>query len=126
MLEGSFTSQPSARTSTPSLRNSSAACRQRSFLRAQRTRSAPISARPSAICLPRPTEPPVTMATRPLRSKICFACILPLVQQPARQACHAALELYHSRFFTGPTCLFDLVLYHIGIQQVYPWHIAIG
>src|SRR5260370_38850977 len=72
MLAGCLTSHPSARTSTPSFCNSSAACRQRSFLRAQSTRFAPISASPSAICRPRPTEPPVTMATRPVRSNICL------------------------------------------------------
>src|SRR5882724_2442234 len=69
MLAGSFTSQPSARTSTPSFCSSSAACRQRSFFRAQRTSFAPISAKPSAICRPSPTDPPVTIATRPERSK---------------------------------------------------------
>src|SRR5580658_5203009 len=70
MLAGSLTSQPSARTLTPAACNWEAACWQRSFLRAQRTRLAPISARPSAIWRPRPTEPPVMMATRPVRSKI--------------------------------------------------------
>src|SRR5579859_1145346 len=69
MLSGSLTSQPSARTSTPSFCSSPAACRHRSFLRAQSTRFAPISAKPSAICRPSPTDPPVTIAARPERSK---------------------------------------------------------
>src|SRR5271168_5186442 len=70
MLAGSFTSQPKARVRTPIFCSSSAACWQRSFLRAQSTRLAPISAKPSAIWRPRPTEPPVMTATRPVRSNI--------------------------------------------------------
>src|SRR5216684_1928481 len=63
-----FTSQPRAKVFTPTCLNSSAACSQRSFLRAQSTTLAPISAKPSAIWRPSPTEPPVMIATRPLRS----------------------------------------------------------
>src|SRR6266446_10944000 len=71
-LPGFFTSQPSAWVLTPSWRNSSAARWHRSCLRAQSTRFAPISARPSAIWRPSPTDPPVMMATRPLRLKSSF------------------------------------------------------
>ncbi len=67
-LSGSFTSQASARTSAPPARSSSAACSHRGSLRAHKTRRAPASASPSAICRPSPTEPPVTTATRPVRS----------------------------------------------------------
>src|ERR1700739_64020 len=69
MLAGSLTSHPSASVLTPSCFSSSAACSHRSFFLAQSTRFAPISAKPSAICRPSPTDPPVTIATRPERSK---------------------------------------------------------
>src|SRR6266852_5320867 len=69
MSAGFLTSQASASVFTPSVCSSSAACTQRSFFRAQSTTLAPISASASAICRPRPIEPPLTMATRPLISK---------------------------------------------------------
>src|SRR5271168_3996889 len=76
MLTGFLTSQASASVFIPNRFNSSAAFSHRSFLRAQRTRFAPISARPSAICRPSPTPPPVTIATRPVRSKSCLTLVL--------------------------------------------------
>src|SRR5580692_12434404 len=79
MLAGSLTSQARGRTLTPAASNSEAACRQRSFLRAQRTRCAPISASPSAIWRPRPTAPPVMIATRPVRPKILEVVTLGVV-----------------------------------------------
>src|ERR1700719_693607 len=69
MSAGFFTSQASASVFTPGVCNSAAACTQRSFLRAQSTTFAPISASATAIWRPSPIEPPLTMATRPLRSK---------------------------------------------------------
>src|SRR5229473_2977948 len=69
MSTGFLTSQASASVFTPSVCSSSAACTHRSFFRAQSTTFAPISASASAICRPRPIEPPLTMATRPLISK---------------------------------------------------------
>src|SRR5713226_3083206 len=69
MSAGFLTSQASASVFTPSVCSSSAACTQRSFFRAQSTTLAPTSASASAICRPRPIEPPLTMATRPLISK---------------------------------------------------------
>src|SRR6266849_1304388 len=70
-----LTSQPSAMVFTPNFPISSAVCTQRSFLRAHSTRLAPISARPSAIWRPSPTEPPVMIATRPVRSRSCLTFI---------------------------------------------------
>src|SRR6266404_8604471 len=107
ILEGCLTSQPSARTCTPSLCSSSAACRQRSFLRAHRTRFAPISARPSAICRPSPTEPPVTIATRPARSKIGLAVILlavsPDIPNDSHQRVFISYVSYYRYLRCGPT-----------------------
>src|SRR5437879_3116775 len=65
--------RPSART--PSAESSAAVSAQRSALRAQSTTSAPISASAVAICRPSPLPPPVTMATRPLRSNSSLVCI---------------------------------------------------
>jgi len=45
------------------------------FLARAQNEIRPISARPSAICRPSPTEPPVTIATRPARSNICLVFI---------------------------------------------------
>ncbi len=67
---GSRTSQPIPMARTPYAPASSrAASMHRSSLRAHRTRSAPQSASASAICLPIPAAPPVTIATFPRRSK---------------------------------------------------------
>src|SRR6201997_5338439 len=74
-LAGSFTSQLSAIAFTPRLRNSAAAASHRSFFRAHSTTFAPISAKPCVICRPSPMEPPVTIATRPLRSQSLLVCI---------------------------------------------------
>src|ERR1700730_8317975 len=102
MLVGCLTSQPRASTFTPSFCNSPATCRQRSFFRAQRTRFAPISARPWAICRPSPTEPPVTMATRPPRLKICWAFIARfLLQQHIVLQLRTELWLYHMLVTNG-------------------------
>src|SRR5437879_303620 len=65
--------RPSART--PSAESSAAVWAQRSALRAQSTTSAPISASAVAICRPSPLPPPVTIATRPLRSNSSLVCI---------------------------------------------------
>ena len=65
------TSHPRERTFTPCLRRiSSAVAVHLSFFREQRTRSAPASARPCAISLPSPIDPPVTTATFPFKPNI--------------------------------------------------------
>src|SRR6266478_2988834 len=80
---GILTSQPRANVFTPSCFNSSAARSQRSFFRAHSTTFAPISAKPSAIWRPSPTEPPVMIATRPLRSSSFLIFIRNFWPKPA-------------------------------------------
>src|ERR1700692_833994 len=77
MSAGFFTSHASASVFTPSVCNSAAARTQRSFFRAQSTTFAPISPSAWAICRPSPIEPPLTMATRPVRSKSSRTVLVP-------------------------------------------------
>src|ERR1700731_4328345 len=107
MLLGSLTSQPKPRTRVPPFSSSAAACWQRSFLRPHKTRFAPISARPSAICRPNPTEPPVTIATRPVRSKIGLAVIVlavsPDIPNDNDQCVFISYVSYYRYLQCGPT-----------------------
>src|ERR1044071_2861098 len=71
----SDTSQTFPSTRNPRDRNSSSAGVSHCSRRAHNIKSAPASASASAISNPRPREPPVTMAARPVRWKSCCTCI---------------------------------------------------
>ena len=76
-------SQGQAAASIFCLANCATAASSSSCLRAVSTTLAPISPRASAICRPSPREPPVTTATRPLRSKSFLTLMpAPLVCRP--------------------------------------------
>src|ERR1017187_2696867 len=75
MLAALLWSQGRVKTSTCMCSRCSLACASSSALRAVRASLAPISPRASAICNPRPREPPVTSATLPVRSISFFTLI---------------------------------------------------
>src|SRR5262249_7357292 len=87
-------------------RSSASVGASQSSRRAHSMSRAPASPSPSAISCPRPREPPVTMATRPLRSKSCctfgIGYPLPLVYHvPHTRAARLSIIAAALLFSTG-------------------------